>query len=105
MLIRVIQSAHLFLVICIAISVIVPLVEYKKRILGILLCLLFRYLSGYTKCGLTELEYNVKGEKYKEGFIYRLINPILTIPEKYFDEYLFNIHVMWIIILVRQIYY
>ena len=103
MIIDIIQYLHFLLIICITLSIIIPYTQYKIYILGTLTCLLFRYLSGYTRCGLTELEYIIKGQKYKEGFIYRLIHPILTIPEEYFDTFLFDVHIIWIIILVYQI--
>jgi hypothetical protein len=47
-----------------------------------------QYITNYGKCGLTELEYIIKGKKYQEGFLYRLIKPIIVIPEKYFNIYI-----------------
>ena len=60
-------------------------------------------MTGYKHCGLTSLEYMIMGKKYKEGFMYRLIMPIITIPESYFDEYILCIHILYIIILYNQI--
>jgi hypothetical protein len=100
----IIKIIHLIIVIGIAISPFIDNLTFKKNILTLLVFLLFQYLSGYERCGLTELEYLFMGEKYKEGFIYRIINPIIKIPEAYFDKCLIIIHVIYTIILYLQIY-
>jgi len=100
----IIKIIHLIIVIGIAISPFINNLIFKKNILVLLLFLLFQYLSGYERCGLTELEYLVMGEKYKQGFIYRIINPIIKVPEAYFDKWLIIIHVIYTIILYSQIY-
>ena len=41
--------------------------------------------------------------KYKEGFLYRLIKPILTTPEEYVNKYIYLLHILWIIILFVQL--
>jgi len=104
MLAFIIWIIHLFLVISIIIVPFVHIIDYKKGILIILLFLLFQYLSGYEKCGLTELEYFLMGEKYKEGFLYRIINPIIKIPENYFNNWLYLIHIIYVLILIKQVY-
>jgi hypothetical protein len=52
---------------------------------------------------LTDLEYLLLGDKYKSGFMYRLINPMIKIPEDYFNKYLFCFHITWISILYYQL--
>jgi hypothetical protein len=100
---NIIQSIHLIIVIIIMISIFIPNRWFKQFILSLLILLLIKYVSGYEKCGLTELEYLIKGEKYKEGFLYRIIKPIITIPETYFKNFLFVIHCVYIVILFKQI--
>lgn len=75
----------------------------KKNALVILLFILFHYITKNGRCGLTELEYLIKGEKYQEGFIYRLITPIIKVSKTYFDNYIFIIHILWIYILSYQL--
>ena len=53
---------------------------------------------------LTQLEYYIMGEKYKDGFLYRLINPIIKVPENYFDKYLYIVHIIFITTLIYQLY-
>jgi len=96
---------HLILVIFIIISPFINVKEIKINVLIILIYLLFQYLTGYNRCGLTELEYYFMKEEYKEGFLYRIINPIIKVPEKYFDNWLYVFHVIYVIILMYQLYY
>ena len=60
-------------------------------------------MTNYGKCGLTELEYLFKGEKYQEGFIYKTVKPIITVPENYFNNLLYIFHILWIGILWKQL--
>jgi hypothetical protein len=68
-----------------------------------LVFLLLHYITNNSMCLLTELEYYFKKEKYKEGFLYRLIKPVLTTPEEYVNKYLYLLHISWIIILFVQL--
>jgi hypothetical protein len=103
MLANIIKLIHLIIVFLIAIAPIYPNMLLKKTVFIFLLYLFFQYITGYEKCGLTVLEYVVMGEKYQEGFIYRIINPIIKVPEKYFEQYLFYIHSIYIVILYMQL--
>lgn len=101
---------HLILFIGIVASVFVPYSDinsikfrFKLWIFILLVFLLMQYLTGYQRCGLTEFEYFIKKENYKEGFLYRLIKPVITIPESYFDKYVVYLHIVWVIILGYQL--
>jgi hypothetical protein len=101
---NIINILHLILVIFIIIAPFVDIKEIKTNVLIILIYLLFQYLTGYNKCGLTELEYYVMKEDYQEGFLYRIISPVIKIPEKYFDNWLYVIHIIYVSILIYQLY-
>ena len=100
MIVKIIQSLHLLLVLIVIFSIFIKNKKLKSNVFVFLIFLLFHY----GKCGLTEFEYLFTQEKYKEGFLYRLIKPVITMPEKYFDKYLIVLHLVWIIILYYQIY-
>jgi hypothetical protein len=100
---KIIQLLHLILIITILISVFIPDLKLKKLSITLLLFIFFQFITNFGKCGLTELEYAIRGEKCKEGFIYRLVKPIITVPEKYFDQHMYWIHVLWILILGYQL--
>jgi hypothetical protein len=103
MIIKIIQFIHLILVILLICSVFIPDYKIKKYALTFLIFILIQYITNYGKCGLTELEYVIKGDQYQEGFIYRVVKPVISIPEKYFDDYMYLIHLIWIIILFIQL--
>jgi hypothetical protein len=105
MISKIIQLLHLLLVIGIILSIFITNIDIKQIFFTLLNFLFMQHIINYGKCGLTELEYIIKGEKYQEGFIYRLIKPIITIPEKYFNKYLYILHIIWIIILGYQLNY
>ena len=103
MIVKSIQLLHLILVLGIASSIFIPNIEIKKLALTFLLFIFAQYITNYGKCGLTEIEYAIRGEDYKEGFIYRLVKPVITVPEEYFDKQLYWIHLIWILILGYQL--
>lgn len=103
MIIKIIQLLHFILVFLVIGSVFIPNYELKKYSLTFLIFIFVQWITNYGKCGLTELEYLIKGEKYKEGFIYRIVKPVITVPEKYFENYLYLAHITWTIILALQL--
>lgn len=103
-LVSLIRIIHFMIIIAIIASVFVKSCIFKKLVLTLLVFLLVQYLCGFEKCGLTELEYYIMGEKkYKQGFIYRVVNPIIKIPEKYIYDGKFLIHLSLIGILIYQL--
>jgi hypothetical protein len=96
-------SILILLVIGIVLSIFIDNINIKQIFLTLLIFLFLQYITNYGKCGLTELEYIIKGDKYQEGFLYRLIKPIITIPELYFTKYLVYFHILWVLILVYQL--
>ena len=103
MIIKIINLLHAMLVIFLCISIFINDFQIKKIALTLLIFIFLQFITNYGRCGLTELEYLFKGEKYQEGFIYKLINPIITVPETYFNKYYYCIHITWIIILCVQL--
>jgi hypothetical protein len=100
MLVVVIRAIHAIIIVLLAISPFISNAKYKVYALTFLLYLAFQYISGYQRCGLTELEYMILGEKYDSGFLYRIINPLITVDESYFDNYLHIIHACYIAMLL-----
>ena len=101
--IGIIQLLHLLLVIGVFSSIFIQNYNIKQLALTFLIFILVQYITNYGKCGLTELEYIYKGEQYQEGFLYRLIKPIITVQEIYFNKYIYLAHIIWIIILGYQL--
>jgi hypothetical protein len=95
---------HLILIIGVIIAPFSKNMDLKRNALIFLLYLLFQYLTGYQKCGLTELEYFFMGKEYESGFLYRLINPLIKIPENYFNYWFYVIHIILIGVLCYQLF-
>jgi hypothetical protein len=100
---KIINLIHGLFVFWLFISVFINNYQNKKLVLSVLILILIQFMTNYGRCGLTEIEYLFKREKYKEGFIYRIVKPIITIPEDYFYKYIHILHILWIIILWNQI--
>lgn len=95
---------HFLLLVGTAASIFIDNCYYKEFVFNFLVFLLIKYMTGQERCGLTELEYYFLGEqKYQEGFIYRLITPIVKVSEQYFSNFLYVLHISWIIILFAQL--
>jgi hypothetical protein len=103
-IVKLIQILHMILILFICSSLVINHTRMKEISLTILIFIFFQYITNYGKCGLTQMEYLIMGENYQEGFLYRLINPIIQVPENYFDKYLFKVHILFIIILSYQLY-
>jgi len=102
-IVKLINLIHVILIFFISISIFIPLHKFKKNILLILLFILFHHITNNGKCGLTQLEYYITGKPHSHGFIYRLLKPFLKIDEKYINNKLYLLHLLYIIILTYQL--
>ena len=66
MILNIIKLIHLVIIIIVISSVFIPNYQLKKYSFTFLIFIFFQWITNYGKCGLTELEYILKGEKYKE---------------------------------------
>lgn len=53
------------------------------------------------RCGLTELEYYVSGKPYEEGFVYKIIKPLVYIKEKTFNDVLLIIVTLLLLLNIK----
>lgn len=103
MIINIINFLHIILILFLSLSVFINNSRIKTQALILLLLIFGQYITNYGRCGLTELEYLFMRERYQEGFIYRLVKPVITLPENYFNKYYYVLHILWICILWLQI--
>lgn len=97
--VQLIRALHGIICIAIAIAPFVTWKPYRNTACVFLIYLLLQYITGYERCGLTVMEYLILGKKYESGFLYRLINPMIRVPEHYFDKYLIGVHLFYIYLL------
>jgi hypothetical protein len=103
MLSNIIFLLHLILFIFLCSSIFIPSNKCKYYALIILLFVLGHYITNNGKCAITEIEYYIKGVNYKEGFFYRLINPVITVSPVYIDNQYYFLHILLILILCFQL--
>ena len=94
---------HSILLYTIAISPFINDLHLKKLILIFLIFLCIQFLTNYGKCGLINIERFFLKEKFKEGFCYRLIKPIISYKHNIFYKEYFGIILIYILILYIQL--
>ncbi len=73
---------------------------FLKITIFILIYILYKwFIDG--SCGLTVMEYYLLGhESEQHGFIYRLVNPMVSISETTFSKYLTIFTIGWLLMLI-----
>lgn len=64
--------------------------------------LLFRWLTNYSKCTVTQIESKLRNIPEDKGFIYRLITPIYTFSSERTFNYLLYFYMILTWLLVRE---
>jgi hypothetical protein len=105
MLVELIRGIHYAIILAIAIAPFVTWPLYRNTACIFLIYLLLQYITGYERCGLTVMEFLVLGKKYESGFLYRVINPVIKVPEHYFDKYLIGVHLFYIYLLSDSLHF
>jgi len=105
MLVELIRGIHYAIILAIAIAPFITWQLYRNTACIFLIYLLLQYITGYERCGLTVMEFLVLGKKYESGFLYRVINPVIKVPEHYFDKYLIGVHLFYIYLLSDSLHF
>jgi len=101
---NIILLLHISLLYAIALSPFIKDYEYKKIILILLIFLCSQYLTNYGKCGLINIEKFFLKEKFKKGFVFRLIKPIICYKRNIFYQHYFELVLIYILVLYIQIH-
>lgn len=94
---NIIKIIHLSLIFYIMFGPLISL-EHLKNVITILLFLLYRWITNDHKCTLTSLENKLTGNK--NGFIFRIINPIYKINESTLNNLVYFLTFSWLIVLL-----
>lgn len=100
----IILICHIVFYCGIAFSLFINECDYKKVILALILFMIFHFITKYGKCGLINIEKFFLKDKFKEGFIYRLIKPIICYKMNPLGGKYFNLLLIYAIILIIQLY-
>lgn len=101
-----IKIIHLLLILFV---ILCPFVTNNKQLIHTNITLLFYFLFKWiindekAKCGLTQLEYYISGKEYEDGFIFRIIKPLVYIEEKTFNDVLLIIVILLLLLNLKMI--
>lgn len=94
---------HITLFYLLALSILIKDCYLKKIIIILIMFLCLQYTSKYGKCGLINIERFFLKEKFKEGFIYRLIKPIICYKKNIIYKKYFILIIIYLTILFVQL--
>lgn len=101
---HIILLCHITLLYGIALSPFINDCYYKNMVFVFLLFVLLQFTLKYGKCGLINIERFFLKENFKEGFIYRLIKPLICYKINPFYSQFYSILLIYIVILFVQLY-
>ena len=99
---------HIMLFYVFALSPLITDCYIKKLILVLMMFLSLQYVSKYGKCGLINIERFLiekvlKKKNFKEGFIYRLIKPLVCYKQNVIYKNSFSLIIVYMVILYIQL--
>jgi hypothetical protein len=100
---NIILLCHTCLFLGIVISPFVNDCDYKRLVLILLSFLLLHFYLKYGKCMLINFERFFLGEKFKEGFIFRLIKPVICYKRNIFYKDFYYLIVFYCVLLYIQL--
>ena len=100
---NIILFCHIILFYTVALSPLIKDCYLKKIILILIIFLCIQYVTKYGKCGLINIEKFFLKEKFKQGFIYKLIKPIICYKQNIIYKNYFKLIIIYMIILYIQL--
>ncbi len=94
---------HIVLFYVLALSPLIKDCYLKKIILILIIFLCIQYVTKYGKCGLINIERFFLKEKFKQGFIYRLIKPIVCYKQNIIYKNYFKLIIIYMLVLYIQL--
>jgi hypothetical protein len=99
---------HIILFYIFALSPLITDCYIKKIILILMMFLSLQYVSKYGKCGLINIERFViekvlEKKNFKEGFVYRLIKPLICYKQNIIYKNYFSLIIIYMVILYIQL--
>jgi hypothetical protein len=99
---------HTILFYIFALSPLITDCYIKKLVLILMMFLSLQYVSKYGKCGLINIERFViekvlEKKNFKEGFVYRLIKPLICYKQNVIYKNYFSLIIVYMVILYIQL--
>ena len=99
----IILFSHIILFYTLALSPLITDCYLKKIILILIMFLCIQYVTKYGKCGLINIERFFLKEKFKQGFIYRLIKPVVCYKQNIIYKNYFKLIIIYMLVLYLQL--
>jgi hypothetical protein len=99
----IILFCHIVLFYTFALSPLVTDYYLKKIILILIMFFCIQYVTKYGKCGIINIEKFFLKEKFKEGFMYRLIKPIICYKKNIVYKNYFMLIIIYMLVLYIQL--
>ena len=99
-----IKNIHLLFGILMISSIFIDNCLLKAYALIFYIFILFHFIAKYGKCGIINIERYFLKEKFREGFAFKLIKPVISYKNNFVYESFMEIFPLYIFILIIQIY-
>jgi hypothetical protein len=99
----IILFSHIVLFYTLALSPLITDCYFKKIILILIIFLCIQYVTKYGKCGLINIERFFLKENFKNGFVYRLIKPIICYKQNIVYKNYFKLIIIYMLVLYIQL--
>jgi hypothetical protein len=99
----VINILHITLLLFLGLSIFIKNKNVKMSSLIILIFISLHFITKYGKCGLINIEKFILKDNFRNGFLFRLMRPVIYYKNNYFYENLFWLMLIYIFILYYQI--
>jgi hypothetical protein len=99
-----IKNIHLLFGILMISSIFIDDCLIKAYALIFYMFILFHFIAKYGKCGIINIERYFLKEKFREGFAFKLIRPVISYKNNFIYESFIEIFPLYIFILMIQLY-
>jgi hypothetical protein len=94
---------HIMLFYSLALSPLITDCYLKKINLILIMFLCIQYVTKYGKCGLINIERFFLKENFKQGFVYRLVKPVVCYKQNAVYKNYFKLIIIYMLVLYLQL--
>jgi hypothetical protein len=100
---QIVLLLHIIFFYAVAISPLINDIRFKKCIYILLCFICLQFIIKYGKCGLINCERLILKDKFREGFLFKLIRPVISYKINPFYSQYFKLLLIYILILYVQL--
>jgi hypothetical protein len=99
----IILICHIILFYSLALSPLITDCYLKKINLILIMFLCIQYVTKYGKCGLINIERFFLKKNFKQGFVYRLVKPVVCYKQNIIYKNYFKLIIIYMLVLYLQL--